>query len=844
MKKANIELFNYYHMTIKESIADIIAARVSKREQFSAYLVKVNSASAFIDDVEKLKENPGWQSLILENETLRREWKTLMDDVNQLKSITSELVNANGGELAEALNRINRDYLNLGCVGPWRTGKSTIISKLTGLDDGWIIPTSQYLQCTGTTINVFNGHEEVIVDGVKQDRGGNKATIYFYSFTEIVSIINQYLALFGSDSMREVSSSREFEAECARLALKCKAYPAPSKENKELYDTLMSYLTHATDYSTYLRAIKDYSITISDLSSEESKRKYRKYVCFYELTDEEYKALNKRPKQYFLVLGVKKANVFYDFKICGEDVGKIQFLDTPGIGEARINVAESLANALRNDLDIAICLKKVTKGVEIASSRDFHNILKENVINRRPENWVFYLLNLFEHLDPEVIKVAKELVIEDLGKVYTNKTIVPGILYKEDQVQSHFAALSANDDVQELHAFFRDMLRTMSDLIIKTDDVFFTKAIKLMDSLEAVYSRCIETDCWNVSRMVPVFDNRRQILLRIKALRDEIIQRSDILDDTVNEQIRKSLRAFYEEHVGLQFAKSFVGNDSSFTEETWNQMKAELDALFATREMTNKDRVIKRNEIIERYVLPCVNRDITETGFKLYGFPFRYSELNDGLKSTMIRSVRALIENLDVSDDVKHSKDRVWRVFMSQLSFVSTSTSIDEWVNEFLRLLSDGGSAFQDLYKCVKDFHEKNISLQDDILSVIKSRITSICTEVIEQGSVTITNVNDHRRFCFEAMVNKEKQVKLELGSKYEENVGMKISDAKTRIGGFITEFLGQIVPAEKKLIVYDPIFEQLIKFYDKYYEFDNDFSLQQQKTAVQEWDVIRAKKY
>lgn len=832
-------------MTIKESIEAIIAARVSKREQFSQYLSKVNSAKAFINDVEKLQDNPGWQSLLDENEPLRREWKVLEEDVAALKELTSELVNGNGGELVEALNRINRDYLNLGCVGPWRTGKSTIISKLTGLDDGWIIPTSQYLQCTGTTINVFNGNEEVVEKGVTVDRGGNKAVIYFYSFTEIVSIINQYLSLFGTDTMREVSSSRDFESECVRLAAKCKAYPAPSKENKELYDTLMNYLIHATDYSTYLRAVKDYSITISDLNSYESKRQYRKYVSFYELTDEEYKMLGKRPKQIFLVLGVKKANVYYDFKICGEDVGKIQFLDTPGIGEARINVAESLASALRNDLDVAICLKKVTKGVEITSSIDFHNILKENVINRRPENWVFYLLNLFETLDNEVIKVAKDQIIKDLNKVYSTRDhIVPGISFKEDQVESHFAALSANDDIQELHSFFRDILKTMSSLIIKTDDVFFTKAVSLMDSLDKVFARCLEKDCWNVSRMVPVFDNRRQILLRIKALRDEIIQRSDILDDTVNEQIRKSLRAFYEEHVGLQFAKSFVGNDSSFTEETWNQMKAELDALFATREMTNKDRVIKRNEIIERYVLPCVNREITETGFKLYGFPFRYSELNDGLKSTMIRSVRALIENLDVSDDVKHSKDRVWRVFMSQLSFVSTSTSIDEWVNEFLRLLSDGGSAFQDLYKCVKDFHEKNISLQDDILSVIKSRISSICTVVIEQGSVTITNVNDHRRFCFEAMVNKEKQVKLELGSKYEENVGMKISDAKTRIGGFITEFLGQIVPAEKKLIVYDPIFEQLIKFYDKYYEFDNDFSLQQQKTAVQEWDVIRAKKY
>lgn len=834
-------------MTIKQSIANIISTRASKREEFSKYHEKVKSAKAFIEDVEKLKDNPGWQSLLSENEALRREWGTLIEDVEQLKQVTSKLVNTNGGELVEALNRINRDYLNLGCIGPWRTGKSTIISKLTGLDDGWIIPTSQYLQCTGTTINVFNGHEEGIIDGVMQDQGGNKAIIYFYSFAEIVGIINQYLALFGTDVMREVSSSREFEEECGRLAIKCKAYPPAAKENKDLYDTLMNYLTHATDYSTYLRAIKDYYITINNLSSDESKRKYRKYVSFYELTDEEYKAQGKRPKQSFLVLGVKKANIFYDFNICGEEVGKIQFLDTPGIGEARINVSESLANALRNDLDVAICLKKVTKGVEVTSSTDFHNILKENVINRHPENWVFYLLNMFESLEPEVINVARDSVLKDLAKAYSSKTIVPGIVYSEQQVESHFVALSAEDNVQQLHKFFRAILETMTGLIIKTDEVFFTKTVTLMDSLDTVFARCLETDCWNVSRMVPVFDNRRQILLKIKALRDEIIQSNDILDNTVNEQIRRSLRSFYEEHVGLQFAKSFVGNDSYFTDEMWNQMKAELDALFATREMKNKDRIEKRKEIIERYLLPCVNRAITETQFKLYKFPTGYRELTDELTSTMIKSVTSRINSLDISDDVKHSKDRVWRIIMSQMSFVSSSTYIEEWVGEFLRLLSDGGSAFQDLYNCVRGFHEKRISLQDDILSVITSRIKAICTTFLELESDTglsFSDVKDYRRFCFTAMVNKEKQVKLELGSKYEENVGMKISDANTRINGFITDFLGQLVPAEKKIIVYDPVFEQLIKFYDKYCLLDNDYSVQQQKTAVQEWDVIRAKKY
>lgn len=106
--------------------------------------------------------------------------------------------------------------------------------------------------------------------------------------------------------------------------------------------------------------------------------------------------------------------------LSGGELKGIELVDTMGIGEPKVGVEEELTETLKNEVDIAIALYRVKTTDtydEKSNSRIFHQRIKDSTKqenDRKPEQWIYYLLNLegdvpFDRIDGFKKKIAENL---------------------------------------------------------------------------------------------------------------------------------------------------------------------------------------------------------------------------------------------------------------------------------------------------------------------------------------------------------------------------------------------------------------------------------------------------
>ena len=256
-------------MSIKEQIESIIANRQQYQPEFVRYFEEVSKMRDFVTGVNGFKSNFGWLAMVNSNEKLKKEWDSLVLEAEKLQTQLKTLCDGENGSLMECLKRVKRDYLNIGCVGPWRQGKSTVISKLTNLSD-YVIPRSKFLTCTGTTINIFNGNQVFWNDDHYEEKDGNKAVVYYHSFNSICKTINDYLKELGLNAMPYANTKESFIQNCSQCYDANSGNPGNNSKLKEMLDM---YLLHASDYVDSLKPQDGMFDEIKSLSSIESQKK-------------------------------------------------------------------------------------------------------------------------------------------------------------------------------------------------------------------------------------------------------------------------------------------------------------------------------------------------------------------------------------------------------------------------------------------------------------------------------------------------------------------------------------------------------------------------------------------
>lgn len=833
-------------MSLQQQIETIISNRRKNQSEFVNYYDKVQIMNELVNGVKSFKSNIGWRSIIEENEKLKSEWESLAADIETLECVLRDLHNGDSGCLIECLKRVKREYLNIGCIGPWRQGKSTVISKLTNLSD-YVIPRSKFLTCTGTTINVFNGNQVVWADNNFVEKDGDKAVIYFHSFNSICKTINDYLCQLGFSSMPYATTIDSFIHNCSKC-YNANAHKAGN--DPELKKMLDKYLLHANEYASLLKQQDGLFEEIPNLSSLDSQKKLRPYVSYYEKTDAEYETGGiTTPTQSFMVLAVKKVDVFTHFLVKGEngleEVGKIQFVDTPGIGESKLEVAETLASALKSDLDIAICLRKVSNqsGIIPTDSFDFHKVLKQNTYGRKPENWIFYLYNKEGQVSQDILQTTFKEINDDLMNVrVAGKSAdqsISGIKLKynpQETKGNHIDFIDAQSEEEKLQEFFIAILEEMALTISESDNAFYNEARDLYNRASNLYHRIITGSMKAISQCLPTFDDRERVLKTIKGINDMWMTNVKC-PETLNENINRALTDFYKEPYGVVLAEVLGLSPIEIKKMTDEIITAEKNL-----ELKIGERIAKRKQIAQEVILPLIQSRITSFAIDILAVHNIFDEISEKLSKQMSERAIKLIESTNAIQELDKLKSIFWKGLMHNGLLNFGYSDELEWLDYFLNLLKEGGSDFAALYSTIVNFKNCQFDIKGDISKFVKATIEEVRKRfIILQGQGH--HIEAIQQAVYDCLISCESETKAAVQSQCREAVNGQLLFALKNFNDEVKHFAMTIIPTRKYILDYECEFEQLVKFYNKYSSeiFLSDEQANQ-KLAVQEWNVLKLK--
>lgn len=833
-------------MTIKEQIERIISNRQQCQPEFLQMFDEVMKMRDFINGVNSFKANPGWLAMIETNDKLKTEWILLVSEVKKLEDLINPLCNGDSGSLVECLKRVKRDYLNIGCVGPWRQGKSTVISKLTNLSD-YVIPRSKFLTCTGTTINIFNGNQVVWENGQYVERDGNKAVVYYHSFNSICKAINDYLKELKLGSMPYANTRESFIHNCTSCYQANLGKPGTDSKLKEMLDM---YLLHATDYVDSLKPQDNMYDEITSLSSIESQKRLRPLVSYYEHTDAEYKEMGiTTPPQVFYVLAVKKVDIYTTFLVNGEngpeEVGKIQFVDTPGLGESKLEVEDTLAKSLRSELDIAICLRKVSNqaGIIPDDSFNFHRVLKQNTSGRKPENWVFYLYNKEGNVADDILQTTFNKINDNLANCNEPGLLpgqtVGGIKLKYDLSRTtgnHIEFIDAENDAEKLQMFFISILTEMASTIADSDRAFYQEARDGYSLASNLYHSLIHGTFRSVSQCLPTFDDREKIINTIKAVKDEWNETVKC-PETLNDSINKALANFYNESYGVVLAGVFGMNPDEI-----GRMDKSIQEVINATELQVKERLAEQKRIAHDALIPYVQKKITQNAVNTHDVNGIFDTWKEKLADAMVVKALSLIEGTDAILQMEGVKTVLWKGLMSKGNLSFGKTNEKEWLEYILKLLDEGGQDFAALHDAIYQFKNYHFDLKGVISEFVKASIN----QVIAKYGILLGDghrLEDIQESVYKTLIESESETKAKIQTQCKGTVNGQLSLALQNFIEKVNSFEMLIIPSGSPFLTYNYEFEQLVKFYNKY---SNEIfladELASQKLAVQEWDVLKQK--
>lgn len=223
------------------------------------------------------------------------------------------------------IKRLSRDRLHISFVGSAGQGKSLVMQNISGLPKS-VIPSSDGGDCTGAKSIITNSDSDIV-----------KAQITFYTKTELVGIVNQYLKALNSSTIRYLSDIQSIDL----AAIKAGVEESGIAKNEELFDYLEKYVKYFDDYSGDLTDNSDAA------PRSVSENEIEKYVAQYSSSDTSI--------EYHKYLGVKVANISKRFPHA--DSGRIVLVDTVGLGTTSLDTEKDMLKAVKEDSDAIIFMQ-------------------------------------------------------------------------------------------------------------------------------------------------------------------------------------------------------------------------------------------------------------------------------------------------------------------------------------------------------------------------------------------------------------------------------------------------------------------------------------------------------
>ena len=521
---------------LETTFVSILTNRQSQRRQFQRkletvqhYSLKYNRLSNWIKNNKKvlLTYNAEISPVIDELETFVNGQQKLIDSLLG-KSNTEQ------GAIKQLLSRIERSWISFSAIGAKRQGKGHMLSTLLNLKpENDIFLARAGKPCTAAVVTLYQGPKREarfnndgsfdcwnIVDE-------NKAFVYFHTYDSMVSLIQQYfdkLNIKGTFTIRQKTPDA-FIAECDKWIATVDGHNTNNApvEYKEL---LLDYLSNAIQYVGNLQLVATsdaLKIEVSDLPLEEGMEKIdfvndelRKYISYYRRGDAE---------RHFDVLAVKKVDIYTNYGIGELHSDSFVISDTAGIGEAKLNLRETLKELLKKNIDIALAVTKVPDDSDgdLSIPRqviDFHNTISSDKCFACFPLQFYYIINVRQstldtYSNKEIIEFKDNLIshlknrglqipVVGMFKTWNNTQWTQEEVLKWHE--SHIKIMDI-DKHEELNQYFKEtVLPNVANDIAIIDNELLKSINKIITSLSEKDSSLIDI-CNRIMRQVPMYES-------------------------------------------------------------------------------------------------------------------------------------------------------------------------------------------------------------------------------------------------------------------------------------------------------------------------------------------------
>ncbi len=364
-------------------------------------------------------------------------------------------------KLADYELRSKRDRVYISVVGFARIGKSAILQGFSGLDSN-VIPSFDAEDCTGATSVIYNcpGQE-------------TRAILTFKSRETMLALVQSYIdKLIDDPANRYVLHAFEDIRK-----LRTDADDSGLKEIQRRIRTgsanilLLNYLAKIVD--SY-----DEWAPLAGRQGELVLEDEEEIVTYVAQNNGKEKSDVLR-QTYYKYLAVDTCRIECSFP--SQDLGKIVLVDTIGLGDHAIGIAESLLNTVRDESDAVIMVINPTdstgSGISSAIADELYKPIEEACHGRNLQDWLFFLINHVKH--PKIGKDGKPQRAINTKHCINARDTLQTTNWSETE-PSIVDAMDRN----ELKNFLRMML---TDLLTRLDsiDAVFHKAAA--DALEDVW---------------------------------------------------------------------------------------------------------------------------------------------------------------------------------------------------------------------------------------------------------------------------------------------------------------------------------------------------------------------
>lgn len=441
--------------TISQFVDEIIEERKSKRPALMRKKQELEAILSMLDRFDAMKNQiidedgnviPGkYQQIVRKNPEMPAKLMCM-----STKPCRDQIKKAQQ-ECETVINRFNRDRINIGIVGMARNGKSLTLQSITDLDDR-VIPTSDKSDCTGAV--------SIIENWPDMPHGAVEATITFKTEQQMLDIVQSYLDVLITNPakrMKIYTMDQIASIDMVDVVSRMEKYSAAGNKKNHL----AKYVEQFSVWAPLVK--KGGTLVLTDPG------KIQPYVAQHDKDETKF---------YYENLAVETCIIRCAFDY--NDAGKITLVDSVGIGDTKLGIADDMIDVVKDKSDVVIFLHKPQTGAGGAVPENIetiYNKIYSACPNKNLNDWMSWLINE-DKRNPNYAYLTKAALktIESSGWAGSIKKIVD---------------VSRKDELR--NSFIIPVLENMQQNLGKIDALYMKDLEAALDSVRASYAVLCES---------------------------------------------------------------------------------------------------------------------------------------------------------------------------------------------------------------------------------------------------------------------------------------------------------------------------------------------------------------